>query len=111
MEIMPQSVNDKISIQGLWITVKIHSNLKFNAPMLVNSGSLTFGRTGTEQSLVGCGPQSDDSNADGFQALICAFDTGKSAFQCGDTVGVLEGNLIDGRAISATDRITVGPCN
>ncbi len=69
-------------------------DLPFDAPNQVNLTSLTFGRTGDEQSLVFCG-ENEDVNGDGLPDLVCHFDTQKASFLVGDQQGILKGKLID----------------
>ncbi len=71
--------------------------------------SLTFGRTGNELSLAFCNPGGEDVNGDGLLDLVCHFDTPKTGFQTGDTVGVLKGKTVTGTPIKGTDSIRIVP--
>jgi alpha-tubulin suppressor-like RCC1 family protein len=86
--------------------VAILSSATFSAPARVMQSSLTFGRTGTETSFVKCdAPQ--DVNGDGRLDLVCKFDTKKSGFQLGNTVGVLRGRTVAGARFEGTDVVTI----
>jgi hypothetical protein len=89
------------------IPVAILSTPTFNAPAMVNRISLTFGRTGQEQSLLKSGIE--DVNGDGRPDIVCQFDTQRSAFQTGDTQGVLRGLRVDGISILGTDTVRIDP--
>jgi hypothetical protein len=78
-------------------------------PRLVDRSSLTFGRTGEEHSLVFCSSGPEDANGDGLQDLVCHFDTKKTGFSFGDTVGILRGRLLDGTVIEGRDSVRIVP--
>ena len=79
------------------IRVSILSTSTFNAPAQVDMTSLTFGHTGTEKSLAFCETHRRDVNHDHIADLVCHFDTQKANFQKGDTMGILDGMLVDGK--------------
>jgi hypothetical protein len=81
------------------IPIAILSTPAFDAVKLVDSRSLTFGSSGTENSLAFCNPGGEDVNSDGFLDLVCHFDTPAASFQSGDASGTLRGKLKDGTAI------------
>jgi len=89
------------------IRVAILSSATFNAPALVDMHSLTFGHSGAEQSLAYCETRSFDVNHDGFPDLVCSFYTYKTNFQKGDTIGILEGSLLDTTPILGTDSVKI----
>lgn len=67
-------------------------------PMEVNQGTLRFGATGKEESLVRCnGGHGQDVNNDGIPDLICHFDLKKANFALSDGEGTLTGQAGDGR--------------
>jgi hypothetical protein len=74
------------------IRVSILSSKTFHAPTMVDIGSLTFGRTGSEDSLAFCHRYSKDVNHDKYPDLVCEFHTSVTDFQCNDTEGFLNGN-------------------
>ena len=78
------------------IRVTILSTSSFNAPALVDMTSLTFGHSGTEKSLDYCETHRKDVNHDKIPDLVCHFKVSKMNFQKGDTVGILDGMLLDG---------------
>lgn len=89
------------------IQVAILSSKTFNAPVQVNMNSLTFGRSGTEKSLAYCDTHRNDVNHDGMPDLVCFFNTANTNFQNGDTMGILEGTLMDGTAIQGLESIRI----
>jgi len=92
------------------IPVAILSTSDFNARKMVDRTSLTFGATGDEDSLAFCTPRREDVNGDHLKDLICHFYTKKTGFQCGDTEGILKGQLLDGTPIEGSDLVRIVPC-
>lgn len=91
------------------IPVAVLSDPAFDATTQVNRTSLTFGRTGNEASLVSCAPGGQDVNYDGRPDLICHFDTTKTGFMAGDTLGWLKGLGTDGTPILGSDSVRIVP--
>jgi hypothetical protein len=89
------------------IPVAILSTPTFNAAASVDRTSLTFGRTGNEQSLLRSSVE--DTNSDGLPDVICQFDTRKAGFQSGDTQGILKGRTIGGVPIVGSDSVRIVP--
>jgi 6-phosphogluconolactonase (cycloisomerase 2 family) len=90
------------------IRVAIFSSATFNAPGQVDMHSLTFGHSGTEQSLAYCEPHSHDVNHDHIPDLVCSFYTQMTNFQKGDTIGILNGLLTDKTTlIQGTDSVKI----
>jgi len=104
INVRPGSCSNKI-IGDHAIPVAILSSRAFDAPAMVDSASLRFGRSGSEESLVRCNSRSQDVNGDRLPDLICNFDLQRSEFLEGDTAAVLRGGTIDGRSIIGTDSI------
>lgn len=91
------------------IRVAILSAAGFVASEQVDPASLTFGRTGTEQSLAFCSTASESVNADDLLDLVCHFYTDIAGFQPGDTQGVLKGQTFGGESIEGTDQVRLVP--
>ena len=89
------------------IPVAILSTPKFNAVTSVDVSSLTFGRTGNEQSLAFC--NTEDVNGDGLQDLVCHFRTQLTGFQSGDALGILKGKNILELPIVGKEAIRIVP--
>ncbi len=89
------------------IPVAILSNSDFDAPNEVNESSLTFGRTGGEESLAFCAGDGEDVNADGMLDQVCHFDTQDAGFQRGDSEGILRGQTHDGVSIEGRDVVRI----
>jgi hypothetical protein len=106
-ESFPNSINYKS--KGL-IPVAILSFIGFDPVNDIEETSLTFGVTGNEDSFSFCSPAEQDFNMDGVSDLICHFYTQQAEFQCGDTEGVLNGELINGTNISGIDSVRIVSC-
>jgi hypothetical protein len=90
------------------IPVAILSNATFDATTEVDRTSLTFGRTGDEDSLARC-TANEDKNGDGLLDVVCHFSTQRAGFQSGDTEGVLKGMTTGGVPIQGTDSVKIVP--
>ncbi|MBI3894600.1 MAG: hypothetical protein HY313_01580 [Acidobacteria bacterium] len=91
------------------IPLAILSSSAFDAFAKVDKTSLTFGRTGSENSLAFCNGSPGDVNGDGLLDLMCHFDTQKTGFQPGDTVGWLQGNTVGGIPIEGSNSVRIVP--
>ena len=89
------------------IPVAILSTQDFDAPTKVDLNSLTFGRTGNEDSLAFV--TESDVNGDGLDDVVGHFYTQTAGFQKGDTKGYLKGKTVDGIAISGNDSVSIVP--
>jgi probable HAF family extracellular repeat protein len=112
IDILPWNSHNRVNWQTRWglIPVAILSASDFNAPREVAKKSLTFGRTGSEDSLAFCAPWNWDVNHDGRKDLICYFHEGPTKFKCDDKEGVLKGKTKDGEEFTGRDYIQVVPC-
>jgi len=90
------------------IPVTILSTATFNALTGIDTNSLTFGRTGNEQSLAFCNG-GEDVNGDGLADLVCHFNTQATGFQSGDTIAYLKGMTLGGTPIVGQDSIRTVP--
>ncbi len=91
------------------IPVAVLSTPAFDAPSEVDRTSLTFGRSGAEDSLTRCRRYAIDVNHDGMKDLLCNFSSELAGFQPGDSDGILRGHTIDGLPIEAHDAVIVLP--
>jgi hypothetical protein len=87
--------------------VAILSTGDFDAPAEVDRTSLTFGRTGNEQSLAFCKSADDDVNGDGHADLVCRFTTQATGLQRGDSEAILKGRTVGGTPIEGRDAVRV----
>ena len=109
IDIRPGIFPNKINLRDRGkFPVAILSSSTFDAPGQVDTTSLTFGRTGDEQSLTGC-PTRYDVNNDGRLDLVCNFATQAMGFQLGDIKGVLKGKTLTGRSLIGTDSVRIVP--
>lgn len=108
VDIKPGEDPSSINPQSSGTTpVAIISTPGFQAATQINIASLTFGHTGNEASLASC--VAEDVNGDGLLDLVCHFVTKASAFQAGDTVGILKGKTLAGAPIYGEDSIAIVP--
>ena len=91
------------------IPVAILSTATFNAATSIDRNTLTFGRTGNEDSLEFCNPGGEDVDGDGLADLMCHFSTEATGFQAGDTLGVLRGKTVQGSPITGQQAIVTVP--
>jgi hypothetical protein len=119
IDIRPKIAVNVIDVQKMGsVPVAVLSAANFDAPAVVDWGSLRFGRTGDEDSLrrVGAGARpscsSADVSGDGRRDLVCNFGVAAAGFQCGDTVGVLKARLagIGTTPMTAQDSVVIVPC-
>jgi hypothetical protein len=74
------------------IPVALLSSAQFNAlDIKTDAKSLTFGRTGSEESLRKCGEQGEDVNGDGRLDLVCHFENQVAKFTAEDDRGTVRG--------------------
>jgi len=106
IDIRPQGESRTITPQShRHIRVAILSSADFDASARVDRASLTFGRTGDEQSLVSCQSNNPDVNGDGLPDVVCRFDAAATAFQAVDTQWVLKGRTVDSTRIIGRDAV------
>jgi 6-phosphogluconolactonase len=89
------------------IRVAVLSTSSFNAPSLVDMNSLTFGHSGTEKSLAYCDTHSKDVNHDKMPDVVCHFKVSLMNFKMGDTVGNLNGMLLNGTPIQGSAPVKI----
>ena len=116
IDIKPGSDPNAINSKGKGkITVAILSTTTFAAPNEVDESSLTFGRTGDEDSLHRRGKKAnpncsaEDVNSDGLADLVCRFNSQDTGFVDGDTEGILKGLLAIGTPIEGRDAVVIVP--
>lgn len=112
IDIKPGDNNNAVNLKGMKnISVAMWSTPNFSAPSQIDRTSLTFGKTGDENSLLSCVKKSKDVNGDGLVDLVCTFDVKSTGFQCGDTQGILKGKMnLTGISFEEKQEITVSPC-
>jgi len=108
IDIRPGNAVNKVSpkSRGL-IEVVILSTKKFDAAKQVNRSTITFGRTGSEQSLKRCSEKAKDVNNDGLPDLRCRFWINNAGFQNNDKIGVLRFVGNDGTPYEGRDTIMI----
>ena len=90
------------------IPVAILSSRSFDARK-VDVDTLTFGRTGDEQSLRKCNKGFAHLNRDRRPDLVCHFANETAAFELGDEEGVLRGTTVDGQPFEGRAMLKVVP--
>ena len=108
IDIKPGSDPNTINPKGKGtIPVAILSTGDFDATTQVDKTSLTFGKTGDEDSLAFCTKSDEDVNFDGLLDIVCHFHTHLTAFQVGDTEGILKGMTVGGLPIEGRDSVRI----
>lgn len=112
IDIHPWNHHNTILRQSWWglVQIAILSEAGFDAPKVVDPKSLTFGRTGDEDSLAFCMSWKMDVNGDRKKDLICYFHERPTGFECGDTLGTLKGKTVDDRPFGGQDNVKIVPC-
>jgi hypothetical protein len=100
-----------INLASSEVAVAILSSDSFNASQVVVS-SLTFGRLGTEKSLITkkkTGPKYEwrDVNGDGRADLVVYFKPSSTGLTTSSSEATLRGQLVDGQVFSATSPVDV----
>jgi hypothetical protein len=91
------------------IPVAILSTPTFDAVAQINPASLTFGHSGNEASFAMCSVGGEDVNNDGLADLVCQFNTQKTGLVPGDSIAVLKGKTVTGKAIQGSEAIRTVP--
>lgn len=89
------------------VEVAILSSRTFNATKAVKQSTITFGRTGNENSLVSCSKKFKDTNLDGLTDLRCRFDLGRAGFQATSVHGILRFLDLNSVPYEGRDGITI----
>ncbi len=90
------------------IPVALLSSREFNA-LAVDVSSLTFGKTGYEQSLRRCAERGVHVNRDRRPDLVCEFGNDVAQFELGDSEGILRGRTTTGQAFEGRGMLKVIP--
>ena len=96
------------------ITVAVLSTETFSA-VDIDTETLTFGRTGDEDSLARRGRQEipqcsvEDVNEDGLPDLVCHFETVDCGFVAEDVVGILRGATEEGKQFEGSGIVRLVP--
>src|SRR3990170_1710579 len=107
IDIKPGSFPNSINLKSrVTIPVAILSTSDFDATT-VDKTTLTFGKTGNEDSLEKCTKSNEDVNGDGRLDVVCHFRTQDTGFQAGDTEGTLRGKTVDGITIEGRDSVRI----
>jgi hypothetical protein len=107
----PNSININPQLKEN-IPVAILSTIDFDAQQ-VDRDSLTFGRTGNEDSLQRRGRNStpncgvNDVNSDGLPDLVCHFYANLTGFRTGDIKGILRGRTMGDEQIEGRDSVRI----
>lgn len=89
--------------------IAILSDRQFDATTDVDPASLTFGPTGTEQSIVSCDKDGRDLNNDRLPDLICQFNPRLTQFLPSESLGILVGKTIQGSPFVGTEKVIIRP--
>jgi len=90
------------------IPVAILATADFDAPSIVDVSSLTFGRSGNEESLAFCNESGEDVNGDGLLDLVCHFETQLTILVNPHyRYGNLKGYTLDGTPLKGRDVVNI----
>ncbi|HEU5393224.1 MAG TPA: hypothetical protein VFV36_00330 [Candidatus Methylomirabilis sp.] len=104
IEIMPGIFPKVISLSttpSIQVAVRAAPGFVDDPANEVDRASLTFGRTGFEESLEGCSPAGAD--------LLCRFTTSVMGFRPGDTIGILLAGNSAGLPLEGRGRVRIVP--
>lgn len=107
IDILPGVAPNRVPKSLSLIPVAVLSSPTFAAYTAVDRSSLTFGKTGTERSLVLCAPGGVDVNRDRLRDLVCVFAKAKTGLAVADTMGVLNGQTKAGTAFVGRDGVVI----
>lgn len=112
IDIKPWDNTNIINLKGLKKKlIAILSATNFLTPSQVDRTTLTFGKTGDENSLLSCDKRPKDLNRDGLPDLVCTFAVNLTGFQCGDTKGILKGKINKtGMSFETSQKVRIIPC-
>jgi hypothetical protein len=112
IDIRPWNKRNPVNYKSRGILpVSILSAEDFDAIDLVDQRSLTFGAAGNEESLAFCNPKPRNVGRDGSKNdLVCYFYVDIAGFKCGNSVGVLKGEMFDGTQIEGRDLVRILNC-
>ncbi|WP_020523857.1 hypothetical protein [Catelliglobosispora koreensis] len=111
-DIKPRSLPSSINIgkDGV-VPFALLSTATLDMLSAIDRSSLTFGVTGTEQSVIGCASQGEDVNGDGRMDLICRANTQLLGLTCDTTVLRVIGLTADGVRFYSEDAVKVVGCH
>jgi len=111
IDVRPHSKKNNINVKSRRVRVAILSTADFDATTEIDQASLTFGRTGAEESLIRCDKKPRRVNKDKLKDLVCSFSIAKANFQAGDTLAILKGNLVGSGKVFSDDKVKIiVPC-
>lgn len=98
--------NIVIPVNWLPVPVAILASSTFDLAE-IDRASLTFGKTGGEESLIGCASKLLDVNRDKVKDLVCYFLGSKTNLETSDTEAILDGKSEDGLIFEGKDKVNV----
>lgn len=104
---LPSSVN--LGKQGL-LPFALLSTERVDAVAEVDTGTVRYGVTGTEDSVIRCASGGEDVDDDGRADLVCQADTPATGITCTTTQLVATGRLRDGTRFVSQDEVKVTGC-
>ncbi len=112
IDVKPGGSHNVVMVNYGKLPVALLSSASLDAVRDVERASLTFGKTGDEESLdlrfrgrPNCG--ASDVNADGLSDLVCKFETRLTGLEPGDTEATLKGITASGEALMGSDDVIV----
>lgn len=89
------------------LPVAILSSPTFNAREEINRETITFGKTGNEESLGKCIRFPIDVNRDGYKDLVCLFKMRRTGISKGDNEAIIKARTRRGTMVQGVDLISV----
>ncbi len=113
IDIKPNNNSNHINYRDAGtVAVGILGSYSFRPFNVLDTTSLTFGRTGDEASLSSCSTtRYDDVNYDGYADIICKFSIPAAGFICGDTSGTIKGKKTDGNPVEGKSYVRITGCH
>lgn len=108
IDLRPSKASNNINPQSNGkVEVAILSTKMFDAPKMVDQGTISFGQTGNENSLSNCSKKYKDLNNDGLPDLRCWIRSRNTGFQKNSSVGILRFLDLNGKPYEGQDKITI----
>jgi len=107
IDVKPRAKKNVIHLRSRHVRVAILSTATFDAVERIDPTSVTFGKTGAEESLLKCDKKGRQVNGDKLRDLVCTFRVAKTNLGASDVAGVLKAKTKAGAEVVGTDALTV----
>lgn len=107
LDVKPFTTQNVVNLRRRFLLFALLSTPSFDVTEEVDSSSLLFGHSGTEDSVFFCFRL--DLHRDGLRDFLCIADAQAAGFEPGDTEAVVTGETSSGEPVHGTDAITTRP--